>query len=104
MSLLRVFAALFLCLIAVPAAAQDVAQAAQKADTVATISSPSGTLRVEVTLNAEGRVGYRISRLGKPVIGDSRLGFLFTDAPEMLRNFQFAGQAKRSFDETWEEP
>ncbi len=104
MRLLRVFAALFLCLIAIPAAAQDVAQAVQKADTVATISSPSGTLTVEVTLNPEGRVGYRISRLGKTVIGDSRLGFLFADAPEMLRNFQFAGQAKRSFDETWEEP
>jgi alpha-glucosidase len=45
-----------------------------------------------------------VSRQGKPVISDSRLGFLFTDAPEMLRNFQAAGQSTRSFDETWEEP
>ena len=104
MSLLRLFAALFLCLIAVPAAAQGVAQAVQKSDTVATASSPSGTLTVEVTLNPEGRVGYRVFRLGKPVIADSRLGFLFTDAPEMLRKFQFAGEARRSFDETWNEP
>ena len=57
MSLLRLFAALFLCRIAVPAAAQGVAQAGQKSDTVATASSPSGTLTVEVTLNPEGRVG-----------------------------------------------
>ena len=104
MTLYRLFAALALCFFAVPAAAQGVDQAAQKSDVVASAPSPSGTLTVEVTLNPEGRVGYRVSREGKPVIADSRLGFLFTDAPEMLRNFQLAGQSKRSFDETWEEP
>jgi hypothetical protein len=41
-----------------------------------------------------------VSRLGKPVIAESRLGFLFTDAPQMLRNFKVAGQTTRSFDET----
>ena len=35
---------------------------------------------------------------------ESRLGFLFTDAPQMLRNFVLAGQSARSFDETWEQP
>ena len=103
MTLFRLLAAFVLCLIAVPAAAQDVAQVAQQAAVVASTSSPSGTLAVEVTLNPEGRVGYRVSRQGKPVIADSRLGFLFTDRPEMLRNFQFAGQSTRSFDETWSE-
>jgi alpha-glucosidase len=104
MSLFRLLAAFVLCFVTVPAAAQGVAQAVQNSDAVATAQSPSGTLKVDVTLNPEGRVGYRVSRLGKPVIGDSRLGFLFTDAPEMLRNFQFAGQSTRSFDETWQEP
>ena len=104
MTLLRMAFALVLCLIAVPADAQDVAQAVQKSDAVASASSPSGTLTVEVTLNPEGRVGYRISRQGKPVIADSRLGFLFTDAPKMERNFALAGQSRRSFDETWEQP
>jgi alpha-glucosidase len=104
MSLLRVFAAFVLCLIAVPATAQGVAQAARTSETVASASSPSGTLKVEITLSPEGRVGYVVSRLGKPVIDESRLGFLFTDQPEMLRNFQSAGQGTRSFDETWEEP
>ena len=104
MTLFRWFAAFVLCLFAVPAAAQGVDQAVQKSDAVAHASSPAGTLTVEVTLNPEGRVGYRVSREGKPVIADSRLGFLFTDAPEMLRNFQLAGQGARSFDETWEEP
>ena len=104
MTLFRVLAALVLCFISVPAFAQDVSQAAAGSQSVASASSPSGTLRVDVTLSPEGRVGYVVSREGKPVISESRLGFLFTDAPEMLRNFAFAGQSTRSFDETWEQP
>jgi alpha-glucosidase len=38
------------------------------------------------------------------VIGDSQLGFLFSDAPQMLRNFALAGQSSRSVDESWEQP
>ena len=90
MTLIRLFAAFVLCLIAVPSAAQDVAQALQQSQAVASASSPSGALTVEVTLNPEGRVGYRVSRQGNAVIADSRLGFLFTDAPQMLRNFALA--------------
>ena len=104
MTLLRMLAAFVLCLVAVPAAAQDVAQAAAGSRAVARVDSPSGTIHVDVTLNPEGRVGYKVSRLGKPVITESRLGFLFTDAPEMLRNFAFAGQSTRGFDEAWEQP
>jgi alpha-glucosidase len=93
-----------LLLIAVPVGAQTVQQAAPAEQAVASVDSPSHVLHVDVTLNPEGRVGYRVSRLGKPVIGDSRLGFLFTDAPEMLRNFALAGQTSRSSDSSWEEP
>jgi len=104
MTLLRLLAALVLCFITVPAAAQDVAQKAAGSKSVASVSSPSGALKVDITISPEGRVGYTVSREGKPVIAESRLGFLFTDAPEMLRNFVFAGQSSRSFDETWEQP
>ena len=104
MSLFRVLAALVLCFAALPAAAQTIAQAPSGSQIVASADSPSHIIHVDVTLNAEGRVGYMVSRQGKPVISESRLGFLFTDAPEMLRNFAFAGQSTRSFDETWEEP
>jgi alpha-glucosidase len=74
------------------------------AETVASATSPSGKIKVELTLTPEGRVGYSVSRAGRPVIAESRLGFLFTDAPQMLRNFQFAGKSTRRFDQTWEEP
>ena len=104
MSLFRLVAALFLILGAAPATAQGVAQAAPQSQVVASAASPSGDIKVDVTLNPEGRVGYQVSRLGKLVIGDSRLGFLFTDAPEMLRNFKLAGQSARSFHQSWDEP
>jgi len=104
MTLFRLFAAFVLCLIAVPAAAEELAHAPSGSEIVASAASPSGTIRLDVTRSPDGRVGYMVSRLGKPVIDESRLGFLFTDAPEMLHNFKLAGQATRSFDQSWDEP
>lgn len=104
MTLFRLLAAAVLCLIALPAAAQTAAKAPSGSQIVASADSPSKIVHVDVTLNPEGRVGYIVSRQGKPVIGESRLGFLFSDAPQLLRNFVAAGQSTRSFDETWEEP
>ncbi len=68
------------------------------------VSSPGGTLRVDVIVNGEGRAGYRLSRQGQPVIGESHLGFLFTDQPQMLRNFEIVGRRSRDHDETWTTP
>jgi alpha-glucosidase len=75
-----------------------------RADTVATLSSPEGTLAVTVTLDPDGRPGYAIARRGAPVITESRLGFLLADAPKLERNFRLAGSSRRSVDETWEQP
>jgi alpha-glucosidase len=104
MSLSRLLAALALLFLASPAFAQTIQQAPSGSQVVASVDSPSHVIHVDVTLNPEGRVGYMVSRLGKPVIDESRLGFLFTDAPEMLRNFKAAGHTTRSFDQTWAEP
>ncbi len=104
MNLFKLLAAFVLLFATVPAVAQSVQQAPNGSQIVASTNSPAGTIHVDLTLNPEGRVGYMVSRLGKPVIDESRLGFLFTDAPEMLRNFKFAGHTTRSSDQTWEEP
>jgi alpha-glucosidase len=104
MTLFRVLAAMALCFLAVPAAAQDVAQAPKGSTIVASASSPSGTIHVDLTLNGEGRIGYIVTRLGKPVIDESRLGFLLTDAPELLRDFVVASKSTTSFDQSWEQP
>ena len=87
------FLALFAAL---PASAQSV--------TVASASSPSGTLSLTVTTNGEGRVGYAVTRGTQPVIAESHLGFLFTDSRQMLRNMELVGTVKSSKDETWEQP
>jgi alpha-glucosidase len=72
--------------------------------TVATVDSPGKVLTVTVTINDEGRAGYAVSRSGVPVISESRLGFLLTDAPKLERNFKAGDTATRSVDETWEQP
>jgi alpha-glucosidase len=74
------------------------------ASEVASIDSPGKVLRVSVTINEEGRPGYAIARHDVPVIGESRLGFILADAPKLERNFALSATAKRSFDETWEQP
>ncbi|MBA3527655.1 MAG: glycoside hydrolase family 97 protein [Pseudomonadota bacterium] len=70
----------------------------------ATLASPSGVLKLEVSLNGEGRINYAVSRGDRLVIRDSELGFLFSDAPQMLRNFRLTGQSSRSADQRWEQP
>ena len=57
MTLYRLLAAFVLSLVSIPAAAQTIAQAAPTAQVVASATSPSGTLKVDVTLNPEGRIG-----------------------------------------------
>jgi alpha-glucosidase len=69
-----------------------------------TISSPEGVLTVSVDVNGEGRPEYSVSRLGRPVIQPSRLGFLFTDAPKFERNFEISATARASRDDRWEQP
>ncbi len=71
---------------------------------VASVDSPGEVLRVTVSINGEGRVGYRVDRNGKPVVGESRLGFIFADAPKFERNFSMVEQVTRSVDDTWEQP
>ena len=76
---------------------------AAHAGTVAQVESPDHRLRVELDVD-DGRIGYRVFRDGRALIGTSRLGFLFQDAEQLLRNFEFTSQATRSVDETWEQP
>jgi len=70
----------------------------------AAIESPSGVLRVELSLDGDGRPGYIVERNGKAVIEASRLGFLLANVPKLERNFAIESQATRSNDDTWELP
>lgn len=74
------------------------------AQQVAQATSPDGRIVVQLDLNGEGRLAYRVLRDGKPVIKDSRLGFIFRNGRQLLRNLQLDTQASRSADSTWEQP
>jgi alpha-glucosidase len=74
------------------------------AEQVAHAASPDGRIVVHLELNGEGRLAYRVLRDGKPVVADSRLGFIFRNGRQLLRGLQSERQASRSFDDTWEQP
>jgi len=77
---------------------------AAHAETVASVESPDKALRVELDLNGEGRLAYRVARQGQPLIGDSRLGFILRNGRQLLRGLTLEQQSTRRFDETWEQP
>jgi alpha-glucosidase len=71
---------------------------------VAAQSSPGGVLTVTVTLNDEGRPDYSVTRNGKTIIAESRLGFILANAPKLERNFTLTNTTKSSVDQSWEQP
>ncbi|MGN6152685.1 MAG: glycoside hydrolase family 97 protein [Lysobacteraceae bacterium] len=81
-----------------------VAAGAAHAATVAEVASPDGRTRVELDVSGEGRLAYRVARDGKPLIGDSRLGFLLRNGRQFLRGLELQDKATRSADDTWEQP
>jgi alpha-glucosidase len=71
---------------------------------VATASSPDGRITVSVTVDNDGRPSYAVARGGKLVITDSRLGFLFTDAPKIERNLAIVDSDRAKSDTSWTQP
>ncbi len=70
----------------------------------ATAASPEGVISVEVVADKDGFVSWAVSRLGKPVVAPSRMGFLLTDARKLERAFGILSQTVTSYDDTWEQP
>ena len=58
------------------------------AETIATVTSPGNVLSASVTIDEEGKPGYTVSRNGRTIVTESRLGFLLTDAPKLERKRQ----------------
>ncbi|GAA4035306.1 glycoside hydrolase family 97 protein [Parerythrobacter jejuensis] len=70
----------------------------------AEVSSPDGRLTVEMNVDGDGVPFYRVEKNGKEVIAESDLGFTFTDAETMRRNFEVVSEDIASSDTTWEQP
>ena len=86
-----------------PAVAQDAPTSGPQPGS-ANAASPEGVIAVEVVADKDGFVSYSVSRLGKPVIAPSRMGFLLTDARKLERAFGILSQTVTAHDETWEQP
>lgn len=71
---------------------------------LASASSPDGTVKVEVSIDGDGRAAYAVTRKGKPILAPSKLGFLLTDAVKIDRRLSVTGQEVRDFDEKWTQP
>jgi alpha-glucosidase len=93
-----------LALAGVSALAFGAPAVAQTAPAVITASSPGGVLSVQVMADGDGRPMYAVTRLGRPVVTASKLGFILTDAPKLERGFALGTPVIRTADETWEQP
>jgi alpha-glucosidase len=71
---------------------------------IARVASPDGRNVVELALDHDGRLAYRVARDGKPVLADSRLGFLLRNGRQLLRNLRLESQSSGASDSTWEQP
>jgi alpha-glucosidase len=71
---------------------------------VARVASPDGRNVVELALDHDGRLAYRVARDGKPLLADSRLGFLLRNGRQLLRNLRLESQSSRASDSSWEQP
>ena len=60
----------------------------------AEVSSPDGRIVVQLDVDNEGKAFYRVDRDGEPLIADSVLGFTFTDAETMRRNFAIESETR----------
>lgn len=67
-------------------------------------TSPDGQIQLTVGTTGEGRAYYRVNRAGEPVIGESRLGLVFTDAMPFDRFASIAAHSTASADNRWELP
>jgi alpha-glucosidase len=74
------------------------------AEVVARAESPGKTVGVTVSLDNDGRPTYAVTWKGKPLLKDSSLGFLFTDAPKFERNFKLVAATTSSSDTSWTQP
>lgn len=69
------------------------------------VSVASPDKSVEVTFELKNGVPYyRISRAGKPVLRDSRMGFVLKNQAPLQDNFRIVKTTPATFDETWTQP
>ena len=85
-------------------AAGLIAGGAQCEQIIGSVTSPNGSLAVDVSLTNDGNLAYSVKRSGREIIAPSRLGLILANAPKLDRNFSLENTATSAQDETWEQP
>ena len=67
------------------------------------VASPDGSIRVDFALR-DGVPTYSVSRFGRELIRQSRLGFLLEDASSLDTNFRLESAKHCSLSEKWQQP
>lgn len=68
------------------------------------VTSPDGRITVTINADNDGVPFYEVARDGKSLLAKSSLGFTFTDANPMRRNFAIESETTASVDSKWEQP
>ncbi|MDP4205525.1 MAG: glycoside hydrolase family 97 protein [Bacteroidota bacterium] len=66
------------------------------------VISPNGKLKATFTLNNEGTPVYSLSFKGRPIVGNSKLGFILKNNDNFNKNFKIINSQYSNFDETWQ--
>lgn len=74
-----------------------------KQDAPLTIASPDKSISVRLTLK-DGVPFYSVTRQGKAIVEDSRLGFVLKDLPPLDKDFKVTSSKASTKDETWTQP
>lgn len=71
---------------------------------LASVSSPDGSIRFSLTIDRFGSPRYSIRRGAETVIEESRLGMRFEAQPAFDQALSLTGSSQSSHDQTWEQP
>ncbi len=70
----------------------------------ATVISPDGRIRVEISVGDDGHPQYRVNYRNAVVVETSKLGLRFASHHALAEGFELAGSDYRASDNTWEQP
>lgn len=73
------------------------------ASVIHSITSPNGKISVTFKDN-KGELFYSVSKNNKPILKDSRLGFILNKNEKFYSNFSITGVDSSVYDEKWEQP
>jgi alpha-glucosidase len=77
--------------------------AQEQLNDIHSVTSPDGSIRVDFALT-DGVPTYSVSRFGRELIRQSRLGFLLEDAASLDANFRLDSAKRCSLSENWQQP